>query len=251
VQGRNVMATATTAQNPYGYLELRKLTQKYSLTALIIAAAFHMAAMGTYYGVLKLMEEDEPTYSVRIMKYSDLGPPPSITNSQTAPAVTVQAPTARPTVGTPVPVPDAEINPEQTIASQTEMAQTSPVSDIGEGSGGPVEIEQNVKIEDDGPPPDFVPVEKMPNPLPGNNPPPVYPEIARRAGVEGTVWVKIWVDKEGNPKKALVQKSDAELFNQPAIEAALKWKFTPAIMNNGPVAVWVSIPFKFRLNASR
>jgi len=46
-------------------------------------------------------------------------------------------------------------------------------------------------------------------------------------------------------------KSDAELFNQPAIDAAMKWKFTPAIMNNGPVAVWVSIPFKFRLNAGR
>jgi len=31
------------------------------------------------------------------------------------------------------------------------------------------------------------------------------------------------------------------LFNQPAVEAAMKWKFTPAIMNNGPVSVWVSI----------
>jgi periplasmic protein TonB len=114
-----------------------------------------------------------------------------------------------------------------------------------------VQIENDAQIQDDGPPPDFVPVEKTPQPIPGNNPPPVYPEIARRAGVEGTVWVKIWVDKEGNPKKAVVQKSDAELFNQPAIDAAMKWKFTPAIMNNGPVSVWVSIPFKFRLNQGR
>ncbi len=243
------MATTSVASVAYGYQEMRTLTRKYSVTALIIAGSFHLAAMGAYYGLQKLMEDDEPVYSVRIMKYSDLGPPPSITNSQTAPAVSVEAPTAKPSVGTPVPVPDAEINPEQTIATQQEMASTAP---IGEGDGsGPVEIQQDIKIEEDGPPPDFVPVEKQPQPLPGNAPPPVYPEIARRAGVEGTVWVKIWVDKEGNPKKALIMKSDAELFNQPAIDAAMRWKFTPAIMNNGPVAVWVSIPFKFRLNAGR
>jgi len=76
---------------------------------------------------------------------------------------------------------------------------------------------------------------------------PSYPEIARRSGMEGTVWVKILVDKEGNPKKAVVVKSDADIFNEPAIGAALQWKFTPAIMNNGPVAVWVAIPFRFRL----
>ncbi|HAP34600.1 MAG TPA: hypothetical protein DCQ28_01155 [Bacteroidetes bacterium] len=130
------------------------------------------------------------------------------------------------------------------------MSTSAPIGE-GDGTGGPVEIEQDVRIEEDGPPPDFVPVEKQPQPLPGNAPPPVYPEIARRAGVEGTVWVKIWVDKEGNPKKAQVLKSDAELFNQPAIDAAMRWKFTPAIMNNGPVSVWVSIPFKFKLNAGR
>jgi len=38
------------------------------------------------------------------------------------------------------------------------------------------------------------------------NPSPIYPEIARRAGVEGTVWVKIWVDKEGKAKKAQILK---------------------------------------------
>ena len=102
---------------------------------------------------------------------------------------------------------------------------------------------------DDGPPPDFVPVEKQPTPV--KSPPPAYPEIARRAGVEGTVWVKIWVDKEGKAKKAQILKSDAELFNQAAIDAAMQWVFTPAVMNNGPVAVWVSIPFKFKLNQGR
>jgi TonB family protein len=68
-----------------------------------------------------------------------------------------------------------------------------------------------------------------------------------RAGLEGTVWVKIWVDRGGRPRKAIVQKSDAEIFDQPATDAAMQWIFTPAMMKNGPVSVWVSIPFRFKL----
>jgi protein TonB len=76
---------------------------------------------------------------------------------------------------------------------------------------------------------------------------PKYPELAMRAGLEGKVWVKIWVDKEGKPRQVVVMKSDAEIFNEPAVEAAKQFLFTPAYMNNGPVAVWVSVPFKFKL----
>jgi outer membrane biosynthesis protein TonB len=31
------------------------------------------------------------------------------------------------------------------------------------------------------------------------------------------------------------------------LEAAQRWTFRPGLMNNRPVAVWVSIPFRFRL----
>lgn len=241
-------AIAPTVTAKYGAYELRGLYQKYATRALIFAAIFHFVGIGLYYGAVYLATEDEPVYTVRIMKYSDLGPPPSITNSQAAPAVSVTGAAAKPTVGTPVPVPDAEISPEATIMSQTEMQQIGPVSDPNAAGTGPVAIQNDVNI-DDGPPPDFVPVEKQPAPV--KSPSPAYPEIARRAGVEGTVWVKIWVDKEGKAKKALIQKSDAELFNQAAIDAAMQWVFTPAVMNNGPVAVWVSIPFKFKLNQGR
>ena len=68
-----------------------------------------------------------------------------------------------------------------------------------------------------------------------------------RAALEGKVWVKIWVDKEGKPREVVVFKSDAEIFNEPAITAAKQFLFTPAYMNNGPVSVWVSVPFNFKL----
>lgn len=229
--------------NEYGGLELRQLYQKHARKAQTFAVGAHLFFLAAYFASNYLLTEDAPVYSVRILKYSDLGPPPSINNSQAAPAVQVASASARPTVGVPVPVPDAEISPEATIQTQQEMsADTGPMEGLGDGLG-------DIKIEDEGPPPDFVPVEK--NPVPIKQVQPAYPEIARRAGVEGTVWVKIWVDKEGKAKKADIIKSDAELFNEPAKNAAMQWLFTPAIMNNGPVAVWVSIPFKFKLNQGR
>ena len=150
---------------------------------------------------------------------------------------------AKPTVGAPVPVPDAEVSPEQTLATQTEMSQV--VSPVGEGAGEGVAVGQDIKIEDDGPPADFVPYEKEPQIV--KKVEPKYPELAMRAGLEGKVIVKIWVDKEGKVKQVVVLKSDAEIFNEPAVEAAKQFVFTPAYMNNGPVAVWVSFPFRFKL----
>jgi TonB family protein len=97
-------------------------------------------------------------------------------------------------------------------------------------------------------PPDFVEVEEQPQPV--NTPAPVYPDAARKDGLEGTVWVKLWVDANGTTRKASILKSDAEIFNQPTIDAAMKWKFTPAVMKGKPVAVWVSVPFKFKMNIS-
>ena len=48
-------------------------------------------------------------------------------------------------------------------------------------------------------------------------------------------------------KKAQVARSNADALNDAAIAAALQWVFRPALMNSGPVNVWVCQPFKFSL----
>jgi protein TonB len=228
----------------YGSVELKKNYQKYWSIGLGIAVFIHFVVVGSYYLVELLRSEEPPVVSVRILKYSDLGPPPSITAANTPPPIAVSAPTAKPTVGAPVPVPDAEVSPEQTIATQTEMSQT--VAPITEASGDAnVAVQQDIRIDDDAPPADFVPVEK--EPVVVKKVEPKYPELALRAGIEGKVWVKIWVDKEGKAKQVIVLKSDNQIFDEPAVEAAKQFVFTPAYMNNGPVSVWVSVPFKFKL----
>jgi protein TonB len=224
----------------YGAPELKKIWQKYMTVGVVIGAILHFLGIGAYYLPAILGEEEPPTRIIRIRDISQLGPPPSIQSA--APAIAVAGPAVKPSVGIPVPVPDAEISPEQTIATQQEMSEVaSPITE-GLGSGG------EIQIEDEGPPPDFVPYEKEPVAIKKVNP--VYPEIARRAGVEGTVWLKVWVDKEGKVRKAELIKSDADIFNQPAIDAAQQWVFTPALMKSGPVSVWVSIPFRFKLQGN-
>jgi protein TonB len=243
------MAVGREHSTKYGAIELKQVYQRYFARALGIAVLIHALILGSYYVVEVLNQEEAPTRMVHILKYSDLGPPPSIQSMNTPPPVNVAAPVAKPTIGAPVPVPDAEVSAEQTIATQTEMSQvSSPVAE-GLGSDANVNVEQDIKIEDDGPPADFVPYEKEPQIV--KQVKPKYPELALRAGLEGKVTVKIWVDKEGKVKQVVVLKSDAEIFNEAAIDAAKQFVFTPAYMNNGPVAVWVAFPFRFRLTDSK
>ncbi|HNW58506.1 MAG TPA: energy transducer TonB [bacterium] len=243
---------AEKARLPYGATELKEVKQKYMVYGLIIASVIEFFGLGIYWAATLLGKEEAPVRTVRILKYSELGPPPSIqgASAAVAPSVSAAAPMAKPSVGIPVPVPDAEVSPEQSFASQTEMSSvTGPVGE-GAGTGGGQVIEQDVNVEnideEEAPPPDFVPFEKEPQVIKRIEP--VYPELARKAGLEGTVWVKLWVDKEGKVKDVVILKSASEIFNQPAIDAAKQWIFTPAMMKTGPVSVWISLSFNFKLN---
>ncbi len=243
------MAQTIAVPVHYGAAELKTVAQKYMMLGLLVGILICFSAVGTYHLAVWLNEDEEPVHTIRIMKYTDLGPPPSLTN-QAAPAVAVSGPAVRPSIGVPVPVPDAEVSPEQTFASQTELSQqTAPAIDAGGAGAGAAQIEQDLNINDDTAPPDFVPYEK--EPVIVKRIEPKYPDLALRAGLEGTVYVKVWVDKEGKVRKVVLLKSDAPIFEDAAIAAAKQWVFTPAVMQKGPVSVWVSIPFKFRLTGNK
>jgi protein TonB len=221
---------------------LKQKYEKYLTWALIIAAGIHFGLIGLYWGSVYFGKEEAPTHVVRIMKYSDLGPPPSISGQQAAVAPSVSvAPAIKPSVGIPVPVPDAEVSADQTFSTQKEMSEAvSPVAEMTQTAIDDIQIE-----EDDAPPPDFVPFEKEPVVI--RRVEPVYPEFAKKAGLEGSVYVNIWVDKEGKVRDVKILKSDSEIFNQPVVDACKQWLFSPAMMKNGPVAVWVAVPFRFSL----
>ncbi len=229
----------------YGRFEMREAYKRNLMRAFIIASVIQFAGTGTYYSVAYLQElgDEGPVRMVRIMKYTDLGPPPSLTNSAPLPSIGLSAGAVKPSIGIPVPVPDAQVNPEQIFATQQELsAVTSPSSEAANTGAG-------VQIEIDDPGIDeFIPVEKEPQIVKSITP--TYPEIALLAGIEGSVWVKVLVGKDGKTKRVVVLKEIPKgIFADAATAAAKDFVFTPAIMNSGPVAVWVAIPFKFTIRS--
>jgi protein TonB len=230
----------------YGAIELKQAEHRNMTWALAIAGALHVGLVGAWWLSAHHGGDEPPSRTVRVMKYSELGPPPSVSSANAPAALAIKMPTApvKPKIAVPVPVPD-EKAPEQTIPTKEEVA--APVADAGDATG--TQVQQDIavdKIESDAPPPDFVAFEKEPQVVKKVEAP--YPDAARQSGIEGAVFAKLWIDKEGRVKDVVILKSPSDLFNQAVVDAAKQWLFTPAVMNSGPVAVWFPVKFSFHLS---
>jgi periplasmic protein TonB len=76
---------------------------------------------------------------------------------------------------------------------------------------------------------------------------PKYPEIARKAGLSGRVFVRFKVGRDGRVSEVQVLKGE-EIFRQAAVDAVLQFVFKPAMQNDKPVNVWMSQVIRFDLN---
>jgi len=77
---------------------------------------------------------------------------------------------------------------------------------------------------------------------------PRYPDLAREAGVEGTVTVLMLVGLEGRVLRAIIApKGSVPMLDEAALEAARASVFTPALADGHPVKVWVRQQYRFRL----
>lgn len=74
-----------------------------------------------------------------------------------------------------------------------------------------------------------------------------YPEIARRAGIEGRVVVQFVIDEQGNVTDPQVVRSLGGGTDEAALEAIKKVRFTPGMQRGRPVKVRYTIPVQFRL----
>lgn len=95
----------------------------------------------------------------------------------------------------------------------------------------------------------FVAVEEMPQPiggLLGIQEMIAYPEIAKRAGIEGKVFVRAFVDETGSVTNAEIIKGIGGGCDEAALDAILKTKFTPGKQRGKPIKVQVTIPIVFK-----
>jgi TonB family protein len=93
----------------------------------------------------------------------------------------------------------------------------------------------------------FVAVEKPPEMVFKNEPD--YPQTEKRLGLEGVVIIKALVDIDGTVADAVVWKScDVKALDEAALEAAYLNRYTPAMQNGRPVAIWVTYRVEFVLD---
>ncbi len=74
-----------------------------------------------------------------------------------------------------------------------------------------------------------------------------YPEIAKRAGIEGKVYVKAYIDENGDVVKTEVVKGIGAGIDEAAQDAILKTKFKPGMQRGKNVKTQVMIPIQFKL----
>jgi protein TonB len=74
-----------------------------------------------------------------------------------------------------------------------------------------------------------------------------YPTIAKEAGIEGQVMLRILVDEKGNYIRHIISKAAHPLLQAEVEKHAQELHFTPAIQDGKAIKCWVDIPFNFKL----
>ena len=251
----------------YGAPELKKLYQKFFARGLFYAVIVHVVFISTYLVInyintLKAEELSKQQQQQRIINLTDLEPPPSATEDETPPPPKIEEVVNPPkdlSALTPEPVAKEKAE-EQTIKTQEELEQIkTPVSSMGDSGKftytGPIKVQEK-KVEEKIEKKEQVEktvyqsfeVEKAPEcvNLGQVRSSMSYPEIARQAGIEGRVTVKVLVSEGGSVIK-VGSISGPDVFHEEVRSKASNLEFTPGLQNGRPVKVWVTVPFNFRL----
>jgi protein TonB len=146
--------------------------------------------------------------------------------------------------------------PEETIKTTVEVV----VDDELEGDeDDDIEIVDTIEktslemFKEEAPPefgtiPEFVPYEIAPVPI--KKAPLVYPEFAKKSGIEGEVWLDVEVFSNGKVGKIRVIKSlmaGPGGLDEAAVNSVKQWEFSPAKSGGKPVSVRVKFPVRFYL----
>ncbi|MES2765681.1 MAG: energy transducer TonB [Bacteroidota bacterium] len=246
----------------YGAFELKQYINKSTVRSFIITIALMLLLFLLWFAVQQLTAEDESKRIVapRVkIDLSQLPPPPQAADMPPPPPTpkvvdVASGPAAR--AGNPVPVPDEMIAPDvKEFASTDQISRATTEGGEGEDFGGTFETQGNgntqvdIGIREEEPSPDdFISVEVQPGiDLAQIQKLAVYPDMAKRANIEGKVTVQVLIDKTGKPVKTQIMQSANTMLNEAAIKAVMSATYTPARQNKQPVAVWAAIPVTFKL----
>ena len=112
--------SSTVERVPIGAADLKASAQRMLRKALLISCGAHLLLIGIYVATTLWKPPDEAAYTGRVIRMETLPPPPSLSNTPPPPVIPINQEIVKPTIGTPVPVPDSQA-PEQTIMTQQEL----------------------------------------------------------------------------------------------------------------------------------
>jgi len=214
--------TANLVTTVYGMKELTALNHSYTYRGLTIAIILHLFIVGLYYGLSPVFATEVLSQVGPGLQWVPFAPTPISASTSTPVGRPVFTPSVNPGIPVPVPDPVLEEDPPTDIAKDLPPYDGSPGDilagfkpGLSTGTEGVPMIDETV-VDISGT--KFVPLEKWP--IIVRQVKPQFPELGRKLGMEGTVFVKLLIDKEGFPRKAEILKSDNELFNESAKEAA-------------------------------
>lgn len=86
--------------------------------------------------------------------------------------------------------------------------------------------------------------------IPSSRALPQYPDLSRRAGLQGTVILLVVVEADGSVGEIEVIRSPDQRwgFDLAAIGAVKEWRYEPALMNGKPVAAYIQVMVEFALS---
>lgn len=153
-------------------------------------------------------------------------------------------PPPRPPV--PIEVPDDQVIEDIELDLDATLDISEPISDLpppppAAADDSAEEEEQEI----------FVIVEQMPEIIGGTEAiyrHLTYPEMARKAGLEGLVVVQVIVEVDGTPTDPQVVRSPGPILDEAALNAVMQLRFKPGMQRGKPVRVRYAMPVRFRLN---
>lgn len=205
--------------------DLKRYYTVYMEVGLIVALLFMIASV-------KINIEAEPPQVLEVQSQEVFEMEEVIQTKQ------VEAPPPPPRPQAPVEVPNDEVIEDEIIDLSAELDLEAPL----ELPPPPPEEEAEPEF--------FVVVENMPEPIGGHGAiqgSVKYPEMARRAGIEGRVTVQFIVNEQGNVENAQVVRGIGGGCDEAALEAVENAKFTPGKQRGRPVPVRMTISINFRL----
>ncbi len=151
----------------------------------------------------------------------------------------IHRPPAPPRPSVPIPTESEDVPEDMTIAS-TEID----LSDIP-APPAPPDDDANIFVAYDEPPEIVGGLQALSKHL-------KYPRVARAAGLEGVVFVKVLVGVDGKAERSeVIQAKPANMgFEESALSALQKVSWLPAKQRDRKIRVWVSMPVQFKLVSS-